>query len=621
MSPTPWIHARKRHPQARLSVLLAGALLLFAPLLVSSAPAPAAAGKSRPRPNVIFILADDLGIVDINAYAQRFTGARAEQMYYETPQLDRLVRGGVSFSQAYACQLCSPTRTSLLTGKNAARIGMTTAVGGNVRTFYNQGIAPPEGYVAQDALEWVDKISIQQALLNGTTIDALPSGQPADQGRDELTIAEAMTEHRSAFIGKWHVGGHGSRGWQPRDQGFEEISYFDEGGSPYFKWRALWNNRALLFPTMPQPELLRGRTGPDLGADYLTDELTEHALAYLRARAEEQRSGSAGGKPFFLYLCHFAVHTPFQGRQADLDHFGKKATRGWNGHDNPVYAAMLRSLDASVGRLLDALEATGLEENTLVVFMSDNGGVTYTSPVATCNAPFKGGKALHFEGGIRVPLVFRWKGRIEGGRWSDVPVDCADLFPTLLEFAGYDPRPHYRQGGIDGRSIVSLFEDPTNARGGYSRDTHFWHYPLNVIVKNPEDGQPSAPSSAVRQGDWKLIFDWSGALRLYNIARDPFEKEELSEKQPQKALELFRLLNDWLDANVAPKYLPALNPNYDPSKEARNRPFVDLRRKHLGEARAIRAAASDPRFAILEQSPGSQPKSQSQNQVRPKSQP
>jgi arylsulfatase A-like enzyme len=347
---------------------------------------------------------------------------------------------------------------------------------------------------------------------------------------------------------------------------------------------------------MPQPELLQGKSGPSRGQDYLTDELTEHAVHFIRERAQLK---GAGAKPFFLYLCHFAVHTPFHGRPEDVAYFEQKATRGWNGHNNATYAAMLKRLDTSIGRILDTLADSGLDENTLVAFMSDNGGVTYTSPAATTNAPFKGGKALHFEGGIRVPLVFRWKGRIGADRWSTVPVDCNDLFPTLLELAGYDPRPHYAKGGIDGRSLAPLFSDLANAQRGYPRDTHYWHYPLNVIVINPEDGQPSAPSSAIRQGDWKLIFDWSGALRLYNIAQDPYEKNELSAAMPDKAVALFRQLNDWIDANIDVKYTPALNPAYDPDKEVRARPFVDLRRKYLGEARAIRAVGSDPRFALL----------------------
>lgn len=549
------------------------------------------------RPNIVFILADDLGIVDINAYAARFTGEAPERMFYETPHLDRLVREGMAFSQAYACHLCSPARASLLTGRYAARLGFTTAVGGTVRTFYNQAVPPPPGYVGQDALEWADRsIRIPQALLNGTTIDALASGHPADSGRDELTLAEALVDYHSAFIGKWHIGGHGSRGWQPADQGFGEISYFDEGGSPYFDWRDLWNSRKLVHPKTPQPELLRGRAGENYGATYLTDELTEHAVRFIRRRAGPKPPDS---KPFFLYFCHFAVHTPLQAVQEDIARFEAKPTRGWNHHDNAVYAGMLKRLDDSVGRILDELASAGLDDRTLVVFMSDNGGVTYTDPAATSNAPFKGGKAMHFEGGIRVPLVFRWSGRIPSGRWCNVPVDCNDLFPTLLELAGHDPAPLIASRNLDGRSLSPLFADPANAGGGYPRDTFYWHYPLNVIVNHPDDGQPLAPHSTIRQGDWKLMFDWSGALKLYNIPEDPYELRDRAADLPEKAQALFRQLHDWLDANVETKYMPALNPDYDPAREVRDRPFVDLRRKYLGDARAIRTTETDPRFALI----------------------
>jgi arylsulfatase A-like enzyme len=588
--------------------------------------------EPKSKPNVVLILADDLGIMDINAYAHRFTGTPAEEMFFETPNLDRLACQSMAFSQAYACHLCSPTRASLLTGKYAARTGFTTAVGGTVRTFYNQNIKPPPGYAAQDAIVWQDDIKIQQALLNGTTRDAIASRHPRDDGHDETTLAEAMVDHDAAFIGKWHVGGHGSSGWQPADNGFEEISYFDEGGSPYFNWRPTWESRTLVHPTTPQPELQRGKTGGNLGKSYLTDELTEHAVAYLHRRSHLSATDEAT-RPFFLYFCHFAVHTPFQGPAQDIQHFDQKLTRGFNGHDNSTYAAMLKRLDASVGRILDTLDQTGLSDNTLVVFISDNGGVMYTDPLATNNAPFKGGKGLHFEGGIRVPLMIRCKNIAPGGAWCNVPVHCTDIFPTVLELTGYrqHDRSHWMPDAlstsqaaadsttennfssdsnslrvsrttpqaIDGRSVASLLQDPTNNDRRYQRDTFYWHYPFNVIVKSPEDGLPSAPSSAIREGDWKLIFDWSGAVRLYNIAKDPHESTDRSDQLPQRTESMFIKLNDWIDTNVAVKYTPALNPAYDPDQESRERRFVDLRRKYLGAPRAIRSAAGDPRFSLI----------------------
>ncbi len=552
----------------------------------------AAAPASPARPNILFILADDLGYVDFNAYAARLTGAKTSEMYYETPNLDRLSREGTSFAQAYAAQLCAPTRAGLLTGKIAPRIGVTTATPHTVRTFYNQGLTPPPGYLATDALYWGDPIKIEQALLNGSTLEMLPSGQPLDEGRDETTIAEALTDYRSAFIGKWHVGGHGSRGWQPHDQGFESLAYSDEGGSAYFNWRGAWDNRRLRYPRMPQPELLAGKAGPDTGHDYLTDSLTEIAVRFVREQAAQESA-----PPFFLYLCHFAVHTPFQAKAEDIAYFENKATRGWNGHANAVYAAMLKSLDDSVGRLLDVLTETGLAENTLVVFMSDNGGVTYTNPTATSNAPLKGGKAMMFEGGLRVPLVFRQPGTVAADQWSDVPVDYADLFPTLLQHAGYDPEPHHAR--IDGRSLVPVLNDPTNARDGYPRDTFYWHYPFNVGIAHPDDGLPPAPHSAIREGDWKLIFDWSGKLYLHDMSTDWREEHNLADSNPAKARELFKKLNGWLDANVEVKYTPLLNPDYDPSRESRSRSFVDLRKQILGESYSIRTAGSDPRIEML----------------------
>ncbi len=568
------------HPVVRLGLLLAAA----GPLLA----------KAPPPPNIIFILADDLGYVDTNRYAEHLTGVPAEKQYYETPNLDRLGLEGTAFSQGYACHLCAPSRAGLITGRNAAKIGFMTATAGTVRTYYNQGRTPPPGYMAADAIYWGEgeKFDRPQALLNGSTLDAVPSGQPLDQGRDEISFAEALAGYRTGIIGKWHLGNHGAKGWQPHDQGFEELAYFDEGGSPYFDWRKLWDRKKKVFATMPQAELAVGKTDPATEKAYLTEALTDTAVNFIREQA-----AAKDGRPFCLYFCEFAVHTPFQAKPEDIAYFEKKATKGWNGHNNATYAAMLKGLDDSVGRLLQVLKETGLDNNTVVVFMSDNGGVTYTKPAATSNAPLKGGKALMFEGGIRVPLVFRWPGHVPAGQWSDVPVTYEDMFPTLLDMAGIDPKPHYNR--IDGRSLTSLFRDPTNKSHGYARDTFYWHYPLNVQVVNPEDGVPSAPHSAIREGDYKLIFDWSGHTLLYDLKSDFQEQHDLSPQMPEKTKDLFTKLNRWLDENVAVKYTPALNPNYDPQKEVRPTPFIDQRKALLGPAKAIRAPEGDPRLEEL----------------------
>lgn len=525
------------------------------------------------KPNIIFILADDLGYMDLNVYATKTFGTPAALQYYETPNINKLAKEGTAFSQAYSCPLCSPTRSSIITGKYAAKLGFMTATAGSASTFYSRGENPPPGFKEQNAL-WGDKIDIQQALANGYTNIALPSGQPQDSGLNEITIAEALKGYTSAFIGKWHLGGHGSQGYQPHDQGFREIAYFDAGSSPFFNWRTGWDRKQKWFPKMRQAELVQGKSGMPTGKQYLTDDLTEQAISYI----DEQVANKNQQQPFLLYFCEFAVHSPLQAPKEDIEYFDTKTTKGWNNQKNAIYAAMIRKLDMSVGRIMEKLKATGLDENTVVVFMSDNGGIAYDakSPggLTTSNAPLKGSKAMVFEGGIRVPLIFWQKNMIQGGQWCNVLVDCNDIFPTLLDFAGQKTTGMI----IDGISLKPLLADPENVKKQYTRNTFYWHYPLNVKVDNPDDGLSLTPHSAIRQGDHKLIFDWYGRLKLYNIKEDISEKNNLAFTMPALTKKLFSNLITWLEKNVESKYFPTLNPDYNPSKESRNVPYVNLYR-------------------------------------------
>ncbi len=546
--------------------------------------------QAADKPNVILILADDLGSADLGAFAERHTGTPPDKQFYETPNLDTLAMNGTCFSQAYVCPLCAPTRASVLTGRYAAKIGFMTATPPSVQSFYNQNIKVPGGYHPQDALYWGDKLDVEQALWNGTSILALPSGHKEDGGRDETTLAEALNDqgYRSAFIGKWHLGGHGSKGYQPSDQGFEEVAYYDAGGSPYFDWRDEWSRQELFHPKMPQAKLHVGKPGANTDEAYLTDDLGAQAAEFIRSHAH-----SRGAQPFFLYVCPFALHGPWQAKQPDIERFDAKPTKGWNDQNNSTYAAMVDSLDKSIGALLDALKETGELENTLVVFTSDNGGVNwpYIDKAITSNAPFKGAKGMLFEGGIRVPLLFYWKDKIQGGQWIDRTVDCNDLFPTILELVGVDPSAHYQGAkgeAIDGRSLAGMIKQPADGQSTYARDTYFWHYPFNVIVRNPIDGLPLTPHSAIRKGPYKLIFDWSGRLHLYNISKDIAEENDLVIGEPEQVQALFTELNVWLSENVADRYLPTLNPNYDPSKDVRDYNFVDLRKQMLGDEFAIK---------------------------------
>jgi arylsulfatase A-like enzyme len=527
-------------------------------------------------PNIIFILADDFGIVDTQAYSKHFMDVDTSQMYYETPNIDRLIAEGTAFSQAYANPLCSPTRASILTGKYASRLGFTTAM--PLRpTYYNQDLPVPDGYYAHDVLEHKDAITIEQAWINGTSNSAVPTGTSYDQGKNEISIAEALKDYHSAFIGKWHIGGFGAHGYQPKDQGFEPLAWADAGGSTYFNWRKGWDNTSkAAFPKIPQDEWEFGNSGKETGKTYLTDNLTQQALNYIEERSKIK------DKPFFLYFSHFAVHSPYQGQQADINHFENKSTKGWNGHKDPVYAAMIKSMDNSVGAILKKLENTGIEDNTLVIFMSDNGGIdSKITPQGdgTDNAPFLGGKATLTEGGIRVPLIFRWKNTLKSGQWVDVPVDCSDIYPTILAAAGLDTKAIINAQDLDGQNLMTLLKDPKNIQKSYTKTEHYWHYPFNVIYNSPYDGYPLTPHSAIRDGDYKLIFDWYGRLYLYDIEKDPFEKTNLANSMPDLKDKLFGKLKNWLGNNVEKRYWPTLNENYNPQQEVRETPFVNLMSK------------------------------------------
>ncbi len=512
----------------------------------------------KTRPNIVFILADDLGIMDVAAYATHLTGRKPQELYYETPNIDKLVEKGISFSQAYANQLCSPSRAAILTGRIASRLGVTTATP-RTKTYYNEGITPPKGYSLHDAFRHKDPIREQQAWLNALSNTAVSPEIP--------TLPKVLKTHDCAYIGKWHLGGHGARGQQPSDHGFKEIAYFDAGGSPYFNWRKRWDERELYSKKMPQPELTIGKSGEPTGQTYLTKDLTVQAQRYLRERAKTPE------KPFFLYFAHFSVHTPLQAEKELISSFESKGTRGNGGHNNPVYAAMVKHLDDSVGDIMNTLEETGLAKNTLLVFSSDNGGVEYTDPPATDNFPFKGGKACLYEGGVRVPLTYYMPGRFERA-WCESPVDCTDFLPTFASLTDNSV-----PDGVDGQNITALLENPL-AQG--PERTFIWHYPFNVKVKHPDNGLPLTPHSAIRVGDYKLIWDWHGKLELYDVPDDPYEHNDLSKAMPEKTKDMFRQLWEWLDENVETRYFPRFNSNYVPEKDERGYPFRDLRKEMLG---------------------------------------
>ena len=448
-------------------------------------------------PNVVFILADDLGWKDVGCNGSHF---------YETPNIDRLASQGVRFTQAYAASsVCSPTRASIMTGKYPARLQLTDWLPGRASNIHSPLRTP-----------------------------ALPDHLDLK----ELTIGEAFSAagYKTCFIGKWHLGGDG---FEPTDQGFQTNIGGCELGHPpsYFS--------PYRIPTLPD--------GPK--GEYLTDRLTNEAVEFIhRERAA----------PFFLYLSHYAVHNPQQAKPELIEKYRQKLKQEpgtsepefvqEGDHKNraiqnqPVYAAMIQSLDESVGRVMEAIEREGLSQQTVVVFFSDNGGVSTAEGFPTSNLPLRAGKGWNYEGGIREPLIVKWPGAITPGATCDQPVISNDFFPTLLEMAGLAAS---RPRSEDGTSFV------TALKGGVMAPRPlFWHYPHY-------SNQGGRPAGAVRYGDLKLI-EWyeDGRVELFDLRSDCEERHDLAAEQPGRANELREMLANWRHEVGAA--MPVKNPDFVP---------------------------------------------------------
>jgi arylsulfatase A-like enzyme len=453
-------------------------------------------GRSSPRPpNVVLFLIDDLGYTDVGCYGSDF---------YETPHIDGLARDGMKFTAAYAaCCVCSPTRVSLLTGKNPARLHITHAI-------------PIQGYLR----------------LKGP-LPLIPAIYRKNLPLAEVTIAEALKPagYRSASVGKWHV--CWEKEFYPEHQGFDVNVAGNNMGNPgtYFhpyhgRWRMTPRHAWTEWQT-----IAGGRPG-----EYLTDRLTDEAIRFIEQTA---------GGPFLLYFPHYAVHTPLQAREELIEKYRRKP-KGKH-HTNPVYAAMIESVDQSVGRLLAKLEELGIAENTVVIFTSDNGG----NGRATSHHPLRGCKGNYYEGGIRVPLIVRWPGVVEPGSVCHTPVITHDLYPTLLAMAGLPLMPEQH---VDGVSLMPLLRQT----GDLQPRSLFWHFPNYIGATHIG---PARPLSVIRVGDWKLIeFLENGRLELYNLRDDLGEKNNLAAEMPEKTGQLHQTLIEWREA--AKVQMPRPNPEY-----------------------------------------------------------
>ncbi|HVA48658.1 MAG TPA: sulfatase-like hydrolase/transferase [Pirellulales bacterium] len=463
-------------------VVVATAMVGFSHLAASCAE------PARP-PNVVLIVADDLGWADLGCYGSK---------YHRTPQLDRLAAGGRRFTQAYAaCPVCSPTRASLMTGKTPGRLHLTDWLPGR-RDMPTQRLLRPQ---------------LRQQLP-----------------LEEVTVAEVFSDagYATAHVGKWHLGG---AGYEPTRQGFDVNVAGDARGSPasYFA------------PFGKGDRAIPGLADAPAG-EYLTDRLTDEALRLI----ENNRA-----RPFFLYLAHYAVHIPLAAKSDLQSHYAP-----WDGvphgrQENPIYAAMLESVDEGVGRILARLAELELAERTIVIFTSDNGGLaTREGPhtPATINAPLREGKGWLYEGGVRVPLIVSWPGHIGPGV-VETPVFSGDVPVTALALCGQ--KFPVAVDGVDLTALVLDDKPPLPARSLY------WHYPHYA-------NQGSRPGGAVRDGDWKLIeFYETGRRELFNLARDPSESKNLAADEPEQVERLAAKLAAWrreIDAQM-----PSPNPDYMPN--------------------------------------------------------
>ena len=474
-----------RTPRSFFLRPIAGLVILVLGLLLMAPAKPALAEEPAKKPNVIFIMADDLGYTDVGCFGSE---------YYETPNIDRLAEQGMRLTNHHQCQNCAPTRAALMSGQYGARTGVYTVGGIGRFDWQSRPLKPVE---------------------NVTNL-------PLD-----LTVyAEQLKQagYTTGIFGKWHIGETGAH--HPSKRGFDEAI---TSMGKHFN-----------FNTNPKTDYPEGQ--------YLADFLTDHAVDFIERHKD---------KPFFLYLPHFGVHSPFDAKQNLIQHFKPKKPVG--GHNNPVYAAMIASVDESVGRVMETLKKLDLDENTVVIFTSDNGGlggyerdgIVSGFGDITDNAPLRNGKGSLYEGGLRVPFVIRWPGVTKPGSTCDEPTIHVDFYPTWLELTGA-PEP---KQVLDGKSMVPLFKD---AKAKLEREAIYHHFP--GYLGSRENTWRTTPVSIIQARDWKLMeFLEDGHLELYNLSDDLGEQNNLITAMPEKAKELHEKLLAWRKEVSAP--MPTKNEN------------------------------------------------------------
>lgn len=475
-------------------------LLIYtlATIVFYSCSAPQAENAQKSKPNIVFILADDMGWADLPVYGNGFN---------EAPRLTKMADDGIRFTDAYAaCPVCSPTRASIQSGQYPARVGVIDFIPGHWRPF-------------------------EEVIVPKNRTQHLPT--------DIITLGDAMKQagYKTAYFGKWHLGS--GAGLHPSQRGYDSAYEYAGGGffNPKFSPRYAVEN-----PEQPLADILT-----DMSVDFM----------------EENRDTS-----FFLFLAHYDVHVQLDADSALIQKYlEKEKVEGYP--CNAIYAAMVESIDISVGRVLDKLDELGLAENTLVVFFSDNGGLVsrfdeipliakskqhiYEGDpllyVASSNAPLRAEKGTVYEGGIREPMIVRWPDRIEPGQVSDALISSVDFYPTFAAIAGRRLPPAQTFDGKDiSPELMGGEQEPGRAL--------FWHYP---VYHHDE------PKSAIRKGKWKLVENLvDGSLELYDLENDSSESANVVEKRPEKTIELRNGLKAF-QKNTGAEF-PVPNANFDPQK-------------------------------------------------------
>ena len=441
--------------------------------------------KPANKPNVVVLFIDDLGWTDLGCYGSSF---------YETPNIDRLAAQGATFTRAYAsCFVCSPTRASLMTGKYPQRVGFTNLLSPDKRSGAN---------------------SAETHIPVGDT-----------------TIGEAFQQagYKTGYIGKWHIGSE--KIGMPKQQGFDwQMATARHGlpGSYFYPYK----KKNLSFADVP--DLEDGKPG-----DYLTDVLTDKGIGFIKETVKE------GKKPFFFIFGHYAVHTPIQAPKKLVEKYEAKKERMYGTtplkmrperfnrehslrQQNPIYAAMMENVDTNIGKVIDALDELGVTKNTIIVFISDNGGSRPTS-----NYPLRAGKSWSYEGGIRIPTFITWPGNISAVKSSE-PIITMDVYPTLLELTGCRQLPEQT---VDGRSLVPLIR---GSKKKLNRSFLAWWYPH-------KNNNGSHPCQAILKDQWKLVhYINENETELYHLDKDIGEKKNLAKAEPEKTREMLATLNEWV---------------------------------------------------------------------------